>query len=224
MPVSDDQATVHVVDDDEQVRRSIAFLLEAVGYRVAIYGSAAELLESADSLARGCVVTDVKMPGMSGLELQEALRQRRPDLPMILMTGHGDVAMAVRGMRAGAIDFIEKPFQNDELISAVQAALARVADESAGRREMAAIADRLKTLTPREREVMDGLINGKLNKQIAHELGISQRTVEVHRAAVIDKMGVDSLAMLVRMALVAGILEPLRTMSAIVGAGGLTSG
>jgi len=201
MPPEGSVATVHVVDDSVDVLRSTAFLLQAAGYKVETYASAAALLDALPAIGAGCVLTDVRMPDLSGLELQERLAATRPDLPVIVMTGHGDVAMAVRAMRAGAVHFIEKPFAKDVLIAAVEDALrkARRATGEAG--EAAEILRRLQLLTGREREVMDLLVDGNSNKEIANRLGISPRTVEVHRAMVLGKMQTRNLADLVRMAL-----------------------
>jgi two-component system response regulator FixJ len=192
---------VHVVDDEEAVRSSLAFLLESANQPVTLYPSATALLEAGHALAPGCIITDVRMPDMDGLVLQLRLAEIGVRLPVIIMTGHADVPIAVAALKAGAIDFIEKPFEDEALLAAVQKALAmqeRTAAVLAVTRETER---RLATLTPREREVMEGMVAGKANKVTAQELGTSPRTVEVHRARVMEKMGVRSLPELVRMVL-----------------------
>ena len=197
---------VHVVDDDEAVRDSVAFLLRSAQIEVETYESAVAFLDRAAG-ATGCVLTDVRMPEMSGIELMRRLKELAIKLPVIVMTGHGDVPLAVEAMKAGAVDFIEKPFNDDALLTAVRAALAR--GEAVGRREAerAEIEQRLNSLSGRERDVLLGLVRGQPNKIIAHELGISPRTVEIYRANVMTKMDAPSLSDLVRMALLAGIFE-----------------
>jgi two-component system response regulator FixJ len=195
---------VHVIDDDEDVRQSLAFLLSTAGLAVRIHDSAVAFLKVLDDVQGGCVVTDIRMPQIDGLELQRRLRSQGSQLPVIVMTGHGDVSLAVEAMKAGAVDFIEKPFEDDVLLSAVRTALSRHAEDSGREARKAVIQDRLKALSEREREVLDGLVAGKANKVIAHDLGISPRTVEVYRANVMTKMQADSLSELVRMALVEG--------------------
>jgi len=195
---------VHVIDDDVEVRQSLAFLLSTAGLAVRVHESAVAFLKALPNVTEGCVVTDIRMPGMNGLELQQHLREHRSQLPVIVMTGHGDVPLAVEAMKAGAIDFIEKPFDDEVLLSAIRAALARHTVASERQARMAAIQERLDKLSEREREVLDRLIAGKANKVIAYELGISPRTVEVYRANVMTKMQADSLSELVRMALMNG--------------------
>lgn len=195
--------TVFVVDDDEAVRDSLSLLIRSVGLEVESYESAAAFLEDLDSERPGCLVLDVRMPGMSGLELQDRLLQQGTALPVIFITGHGDVPMAVRAMRAGAVDFIEKPFNDQDLLDRIQLALKRQAEERESLEERQQIDRRLGRLTPREAEVMELLVAGSANKQIAARLGLSQRTVEIHRANIMRKMEADSLADLVRMAIVA---------------------
>jgi FixJ family two-component response regulator len=198
------EPTVFVVDDDQAMRHSLKWLIESVGLRVRAFGSAEEFLQTYYPGQAGCLLLDVRMPGMSGLDLQAYLAREEIALPVIIITGHGDVPMAVRAMQAGAMDFIEKPFKDDDLLASIRAALA--ADEK-GRGERlirAEIATRLAELTPREHEVMDMVTGGKSNKDIAAALGVSAKTVEAHRARVMDKMRADSLADLVRMALIAG--------------------
>jgi two-component system, LuxR family, response regulator FixJ len=195
---------VHVVDDDEDVRASLALLFETMGQPVTCYGSATALLEAAAGLAPGCILTDVRMPDLDGLALQRRLAEIGVRHSVIVMTGHADVPLAVAALKAGAVDFIEKPFDEDTLLAAVQRALARQEQQQAGFAAVTETNRRLGTLTPREREVMDGMVAGKPNKVIAYDLGTSPRTVEVHRARVMEKMAVRSLPELVRMVLEAG--------------------
>jgi two-component system response regulator FixJ len=199
---------VHVVDDDEAVRDSLSLLLESAGLTVRTYDSATTFLTALPNLAAGCVLTDVRMPGLDGLELQRRLTQLGVRLPVIVMTGHGDVPIAVAALKAGASDFIEKPFDDVQLLAAISSALAasqRKLDEASA---VAQITARIASLTPREREVLDRLVAGQPNKMIAYDLGSSPRTVEVHRARVMEKMGVRSLPELVRMAIVAERATP----------------
>jgi two-component system response regulator FixJ len=200
------ESVVHVVDDDEAVRDSIAFLLRSAQLEVEVYESAVAFLGKVAGAA-GCVVTDVRMPEMTGIELVRRLKELGNKLPVIVMTGHGDVPLAVEAMKAGAVDFIEKPFDDAAMLTAVRAALAR--GEAVGKRdaERAEIEQRLNSLSGREHEVLLGLVRGHPNKIIAHELGISPRTVEIYRANVMTKMDAPSLSDLVRMALIAGIFE-----------------
>jgi two-component system, LuxR family, response regulator FixJ len=195
------EPTVFVVDDDPAMRDSLRWLLESVGLQVQTYATAAEFLAGRDPAAPGCLVLDVRMPGMSGLDLQEELRRRRTDLPTIVVTGHAEVPMAVRAVKAGAIDFIEKPFSDQLLLDRVRQALEmdRLEREARARREEAR--RRVGHLTPREREVLDLVVAGRANKEIASVLGLSPKTVEVHRARVMEKMEVDSLADLIRVAM-----------------------
>ena len=195
---------VHVIDDDEDVRQSLAFLLSTAGLAVRVHDSAVSFLKALDDVQGGCIVTDIRMPQIDGLELQRRLRAQGSQLPVIVMTGHGDVSLAVEAMKGGAVDFIEKPFDDDMLLAAVRTALSRHAEDSEREARRAVIQDRLKALSEREREVLEGLVAGKANKVIAHDLGISPRTVEVYRANVMTKMQADSLSELVRMALVEG--------------------
>lgn len=192
---------VHVIDDDAEVRQSLAFLLSTVGLGVRVHESADAFLKALPEIQEGCIVTDVRMPGIDGIELQRRLAATGLKLPVIVMTGHGDIALAVQAMKAGAIDFLEKPFDDETLIAAIEAALARRAGDRERNARVLEVRDRLKLLSARERQVMDGLVAGKPNKIIAHELGISARTVEIYRANVMTKMQADSLAELVRMAL-----------------------
>lgn len=196
-----DQVVVHVVDDDDAVRDSLAFLLKSGGYLVRTYDSAAAALAEISSHVRGCVITDVRMPGMNGVELLIELHSRNDRLPVIVMTGHGDIPLAVTAMKAGAADFLEKPFANELLLSVVERVLRPMASQEPSN-ELEA---RLARLSQRELQVLRGVVNGQLNKTISHELGISIRTVEVYRAKLMAKMKADSFAELVRMAIQAGI-------------------
>jgi two-component system response regulator FixJ len=197
-------AVVHVIDDDADVRQSLAFLLSAAGLAVRVHESAVAFLQVLPEVEEGCVITDIRMPQVDGLELQRRLRDLRSGLPVIVMTGHGDVPLAVEAMKGGAVDFIEKPFDDEVLLSAVRAALAWRARQSDRDARAVEIEARIRRLSDREREVLDRLVAGKANKVIAYELGISPRTVEVYRANVMTKMQADSLSELVRMALLDG--------------------
>ena len=192
---------VHVIDDDKAMRDSLAFLLDASGLAARTYDSAAAFLEQLDGALPGVVVTDVRMPGMSGLDLVRRLKTREPALPIIVITGHGDVPLAVEAMKAGVVDFLEKPFDEQSLLAAIRAALADRSKAETLEAERERIRTTLEELTPREREVLDGVVEGKLNKVIAHDLSISPRTVEVYRANVMSKTGARSLSELVRMVL-----------------------
>lgn len=197
LPAAPDQI-VHIVDDDEALRDSLVWMLEANGYAVAAHDSAEAFLAACAPEMTGCIVLDVRMPGMSGLELFEELRRRHCALPVIFITGHGDVPMAVSAVKKGAVDFIEKPFGDRDMLALIEESLA-AERAGRGRRMLEALtARRLAGLTQREREVLDLIICGKLNKQIADVLGISIKTVEVHRARVMEKMEVNSLAELVQ--------------------------
>ncbi len=191
--------TVFIVDDDEAVRNSLCLLLKSLKLAAVAYGSAAEFLAAHNPELPGCAVLDVRMPGMSGLELQHELNRRGTILPVIFITGHGDVPMAVEAMRHGAFEFLQKPFRDQELIDCIQRAVARDLQNRAQLGEREQILARLKTLTSREEEVLGLVTQGKANKVVAADLGISQRTVEVHRAHLMEKMGASSLAQLVRM-------------------------
>ncbi len=196
---------VFVVDDDAPVRAALENLLRSVGLRVAVFASAQEFLASALASAPGCLVLDVRLPGVSGLELQGRLARSRPDLPIVFITGHGDIPMTVRAMKAGAVEFLTKPFGDKDLIEAVEQALRRVRERSDERAELVALRARYESLTPREREVMSHVVAGQANKVAAADLGISEPTVKIHRGHVMQKMGAGSLAELVRMASRLGI-------------------
>ncbi|MBN8285277.1 response regulator transcription factor [Zoogloea sp.] len=189
---------IYLVDDDEALRDSLAWLLESQGFKVAAFASAEDFLKAWRPEFNGCLLLDVRMPGMSGLELHERLRAQYSTLPIIFITGHGDVPMAVAALKKGAVDFIEKPFNDTELLRLVSQCLVSEQEHRARRRQDAEVSRRLDQLTQREREVLDLIIAGKLNKQIADVLGISIKTVEVHRARVMEKMAAQSLAELVQ--------------------------
>jgi two-component system response regulator FixJ len=198
--MNDAEKVVHVIDDDDSVRRSVGFMLKTSGYRVQSYSSGAEILKEAKSLETGCILLDIRMPGMDGLEVQQALRDHGVAMPVIIMTGHGDVPLSVRAMKAGAIDFIEKPFEKEVLITAIESGFAELRRADLGREKAKDAGVRLQVLTPREREVLDGLAQGLPNKTIAYDLGISPRTVEIHRANLMTKLGVRSLSEALRLA------------------------
>ena len=203
-----DKAIVHVIDDDEAMRESLCFLLGTVGMEVKTYESAMAFLDIAATVKAGCVITDVRMPELSGVELLRRLRERKLGIPVIVITGHGDVALAVEAMKIGAIDFLEKPFDDEVLLGSVRSALNQLDQDQRRQAERSDIEARLASLTNRERDVLDGLVAGHANKQIAYDLGISPRTIEIYRANLMTKMQAASLSDLVRMALIAGILGP----------------
>lgn len=196
--VSMPEQIIYLVDDDEALRDSLAWLLESQGFKVAAFASAEDFLKAWRPEFNGCLLLDVRMPGMSGLELHERLRAQYSTLPIIFITGHGDVPMAVAALKKGAVDFIEKPFNDTELLRLVSQCLVTEQEHRARRRQDAEVSRRLDQLTQREREVLELIIVGKLNKQIADVLGISIKTVEVHRARVMEKMAAQSLAELVQ--------------------------
>jgi two-component system response regulator FixJ len=195
---------VHIVDDEEAVRQSLAFMLTVAGFAVRVHNSATEFLALAPSLTNACLITDLRMPDMSGVELLRKLGAGKIAIPAIVITGHGDVPMAVEAMKAGALDFIEKPFAEDVLIEAIRQAAMRLNERTGGAGDTAEIRRRLDELTERERQVLSGVVAGLPNKAIGYDLDISPRTVEVHRANIMAKMQARSLADLVRMALSAG--------------------
>ncbi|MEW8026156.1 MAG: response regulator transcription factor [Candidatus Thiodiazotropha sp.] len=197
--------TVFVVDDDQAMRNSLKWLIESVSMQVETFESADAFINSYYPGRSGCLLLDVRMPGMSGLELQEYLRANQIAIPVIIITGHGDVPMAVRAMKSGAVDFIEKPFNDELLLESIRYALALDVRQRDMQKQRAEIATRLARLTPREHEVMVMVTNGKANKEIASSLGVSAKTVEAHRARVMEKMQANSLAELVRMAINANL-------------------
>ena len=204
------EAVVIVVDDDEAVRDSLQLMLEAEGFEPRTYESGRQLLAAPDLPEQGCLLLDVRMPGMDGLELQRALVDRKVTLPIIIMTGHGDVPIAVRAMKAGAVDFVEKPFAAEAMVAVIRQAIERARPSAASAGASEDLKARIESLTPREREVLDRLVAGRANKVIAFELDISPRTVEIHRARVMEKMQARNLSQLVRLALAGGIVpEPL---------------
>ncbi len=195
---------IYVVDDDPAVRESLDLLLESAGHSVRTFSSSHDFLAEAASLERGCMIVDLVMPKLDGLELQRVLAERDLDFPVIVITGHGDIPTAVRAIRAGAVDFVEKPFTAEAILGSVRRAL-ELPHRSAADRVRAAVEARLQLLSPREREVLEGMVAGHPNKIIAYNLSLSPRTVEIHRARVMDKMQARSLSELVRLALSAGI-------------------
>ncbi|MGO1660137.1 MAG: response regulator FixJ [Marinobacter sp.] len=199
--MTDIQQTVYVVEDDEAVRDSLELLLRSDEKTVKTYESAAVFLKDYSETMAGCIVLDIRMPGMDGMELQKKLNEKHSILPIIFVTGHGDVPMAVDAMKEGAVDFIQKPYREEALLEKIEAALEQDLEQRKTLDEKQEIIRRIKSLTPREHEIMDRMIEGQANKVIAIELEISQRTVEIHRSRVMHKMGTHSLAHLVRMVL-----------------------
>ena len=200
MPTDD---IVHVIDDDDAVRDSLSFALTAARLAVVTYASALDFLRALPEIRGGCIVSDIRMPGITGLELLKRLREGGTRLPVIVVTGHGDVPAAVEAMKLGAVDFLEKPFDEEDLLAAIRSALDRRRDDGDRKARQAEIREKTASLSAREREVLEGLVAGKPNKTIAYDLGISPRTVEVYRANVMTKMQARSLSELVRMALIA---------------------
>lgn len=192
---------VHLIDDDEDVRRAVSFLLTTAGFVPRVYDSALSFLKGLNEREAGCIISDVRMPDMDGLELQRELKAKGVKMPVIIMTGHADVNMAVAAMKLGAADFIEKPFSDETLLSSVHAALQRLSRESPSSSEVAQVRAKAKNLSLRERQVLDGILAGLSNKVIAQNLSLSPRTVEVHRASVMGKMGARNLSDLVGMAI-----------------------
>jgi FixJ family two-component response regulator len=204
----DAEALVFVVDDDASLRASLQDLLESVGLRVAAYASAQEFLRRPRPEGPSCLVLDVRLPGLSGLDLQQQMAESDRDMPIIFITGHGDIPMTVQAMKAGAVEFLTKPFRDQALLDAVHQALARDRHARAQRVELAALRRRFDTLTPRQRDVLARMVAGRLNKQIAGELGTSEATVKTHRQQVMAKMRAESLADLIRIADQLGFLPP----------------
>ena len=206
--MTDTEALVFVVDDDAPMRESLKNLLRSVGLRVEAFASAQEFLRSPRPDVPGCLVLDVRLPGLSGLDLQQQLAEGDRDMPIIFITGHGDIPMTVQAMKAGAVEFLTKPFRDQDLLDAVHQALARDRHARAQRAEMPALRRRFDTLTPRQRDVLARMVAGLLNKQIAGELGTSEATVKTHRKQVMAKMRAESLADLIRIADQLGLLPP----------------
>jgi two-component system, LuxR family, response regulator FixJ len=199
------EPVIHVVDDDEAIRDSMMFLLETAGYAATPYSTAEAFLNAAEELPDGVLITDVRMPGINGLELVQRLRDMAFSLPIIMITGHGDIPLAVEAMKAGVVDFIEKPFDDELLLKSIEAALARASAGPGEDENTRALRLRFEALSPRERDVLQGVVAGKANKVIAYDLGISPRTVEVYRAGLMSKTGAGSVSELVRMALTLGV-------------------
>jgi two-component system, LuxR family, response regulator FixJ len=198
---------VYVIDDDEAMRDSLKFLLESADFSVMLFESALNFLDTLPSLDFGCVVSDVRMPGLDGIELLKRMKAGHSTFPILIMTGHGDIPLAVEAMKLGAVDFLEKPFEDDRLIGMIEAAIRQAEPAAKSEAVTLAIAARIATLSPRERQVMEGLIAGLSNKLIARDYDISPRTIEVYRANVMTKMQANSLSELVRLAMRAGLLN-----------------
>ncbi len=197
---------IYVIDDDEAVRLSLQFMLKAAGITARTFESAKTFMEVLPQINSGCIVTDVRMPEVTGIDLLRHVVKTNPDLPVIVITGHGDVALAVEAMKIGAVDFLEKPFDGQQMLAAVRAALSREADTGKRKADLAEIQEKLAALSNRERQVLEGLVAGSANKTIAFDLGISPRTVEIYRANLMTKMAANSLSDLVRMAMLTGIM------------------
>jgi len=197
MKTKDDSPVIYLVDDDEAVRDALGMLFRSIGLKHEAYASALDFLERYDRARHSCLVADIRMPGLSGLELQQRLNDEQAEIPIIFITGHGDVPMAVTAMKSGAADFVQKPFRDQDLIDRINKALARDLERRKGRAEQDEIRARIALLTPREREVMERVARGQANKVIAMDLGVSQRTVELHRARVMKKLKMRSVAQLV---------------------------
>jgi two-component system, LuxR family, response regulator FixJ len=201
-----EKGIVHVIDDDDALRESLAFLLRSAKLEVRTYPSAVAFLDALPDTRAGCIITDVRMPGVSGMDLLRRLQELKIGVPVIVITGHGDVPLAVEAMKIGALDFLEKPFDDDVLLASVRSALSRQDGETKRHTERAEIESKLAALSNRERDVLAGLVAGRANKQIAYDLGISPRTVEIYRANLMNKMLAGSLSDLVRMALIVGMI------------------
>jgi two-component system response regulator FixJ len=203
-----EKSIVHVIDDDQAVREVLAFQLGSAGIDVRTYESAAGFLKVAPTVQAGCIITDVRMPDLSGIDLLRRLRELKVAAPVIVITAHGDIPLAVEAMRMGAINFLEKPFDDDVLLASVRSALEKGDQDRTRQVERSSIQSRIAALSNRERDVLEGLVAGRANKQIAYDLGISARTIENYRANLMIKMQAASLSDLVRMALIAGMLDP----------------
>jgi two-component system response regulator FixJ len=201
------EPVIYVIDDDDAVRESLEFLLKTAGIEVRGFESAQAFLDILPQVNSGCIITDVRMPEITGIDLLRRLKETNAELPVIVITGHGDISLAVEAMKIGAVDFLEKPFDDDHLLAAVRSALNQDADAVKRRAELADIHDKLAALSNRERQVLEGLVAGNANKNIAFDLGISPRTVEIYRANVMTKMVANSLSDLVRMAMMTGMLD-----------------
>ncbi|NNC71478.1 MAG: response regulator transcription factor [Sphingomonadaceae bacterium] len=202
---------VYLVDDEDAIRRSASFMLRTSGYAVDVFESGVAFLKNVKNLEPGCVLLDIRMPEMDGLDVQEALQDRGIPFPVIVMTGHGDVDVAVRAMKAGAVDFIEKPFAKEVLLSAIEEGCARLMETGRKHKRADEANLRIQALTPREQDVLHGLVKGHPNKTIAYDLGISPRTVEIHRANLMSKLEVNSLSDALRIAFAAGLDEQIET-------------
>ena len=204
--MSDQPATVHIIDDDASLLNALDSLFRSTGLSTKLYDSATQFLERLpESGGPACIVVDVRMPGVSGLEFQDRLKQLGFDLPIILMTGHGDIPMSVRSMKAGAVDFLTKPFRDQDMLDAVSEALRRHGERISDAEQLDEIRQRYETLTVRERQVMEGVVAGRMNKQVAGDLGLSEITIKIHRGSLMRKMEARSLADLVRMAILIGL-------------------
>lgn len=203
-----DKRVIHLVDDEDAIRRSAGFLLRTVGFEVMTYASGTEFLAAVGQVVPGCILLDIRMPGIDGLEVQRLLGERGVGLPVIVLTGHGDITLSVRAIKAGAVDFLEKPFEKAALLHAIDEAFARLADTRALQLDASEAMLRLAALTPRERDVLAGLVAGQANKITAYKLGISTRTVEAHRANLTHKLGVRSISDVLRLAFAADLGAP----------------
>ena len=200
-----DRRMIHIVDDEEAIRRSASFMLKTSGFNVQTWSSGVAFLKEVRAVEEGCILLDVRMPGMDGLEVQQALAADGIGMPVIVLTGHGDIGTAVRAMKAGAVDFLEKPFEKAKLIDAIEAGFAQLDDKASRADRSLSASTAISALTDRERDVLEGLAQGLPNKTIAYDLGISPRTVEVHRANLMSKLGVRSLSEALRLAFAAGM-------------------
>lgn len=203
-----DKRIIHLIDDEEAIRRSAGFLLRNAGFDVLTYPSGTDFLAAVGAAEPGCILLDIRMPGLDGLEVQATLNERGLGYPVIVLTGHGDITLSVRAIKAGAVDFLEKPFEKTALLAAIDEAFGRLEDAHAQQQDAGAALERLAVLTPRERDVLDGLVAGQPNKITAYKLGISTRTVEAHRANLTHKLGVRSMSDVLRLAFAADLGLP----------------